>query len=94
MKMFPTPRIPTEKIPDCKPYIERGEHLRLYRFSPTDYLELSAVFNGPHPETGEDLVVVDEAPEESLLMICPRSPQCSLPITPRRRSRRLPRSCA
>ena len=63
--MFPTPRIPTEKIPDCKPYIERGEHLRLYRFSPTDYLELSAVFNGPHPETGEDLVVVDEAPEES-----------------------------
>ena len=31
--------------------------------SPTDYLELSAVFNGPHPETGEDLVVVDDAPE-------------------------------
>ena len=63
MKLFPTPRIPTEKIPDCKPYLERGEHLRLYRFSPADYLELSAVFNGPHPETGEDLVVVDEAPE-------------------------------
>ena len=81
MKMFPTPRIPTEKIPDCKPYIERGEH-RLYRFSPTDYLELSAVFNGPHPETGEDLVVVDEAPEESLLMICPRSPQCSPRLRP------------
>ncbi|MEJ7790755.1 MAG: manganese catalase family protein [Gaiellaceae bacterium] len=32
-------------------------------FSPKDYLELAAVFNGPHPETGEDLVVVDEAPE-------------------------------
>jgi Mn-containing catalase len=52
-----------EKIPDCKPHIERGDHLRLYRFSPKDYLELSAVFNGPHPETGEDLVVIDEAPE-------------------------------
>jgi Mn-containing catalase len=62
-KMFPTPRIPTEKIPECKPHIERGDHLRLYRFSPSDYKELAAVFNGPNPETGEDLVVFDEAPE-------------------------------
>ena len=63
MKLFPAPRIPTEKIPECRPHIKRGDHLRLYRFSPTDYLELSAVFNGPHPETGEDLVVIDEPPE-------------------------------
>jgi len=63
MKLFPSPRIPTEKIPECKPHIKRGEHLRLYRFSPKDYLELAAVFNGPHPETGEPLVVIDEAPE-------------------------------
>src|SRR5829696_4624520 len=61
-KMFPTPRIPTEKIPECKPHIERGDHLRLYRFSPSDYQELAAVFNGPNPETGEELVVVNEAP--------------------------------
>ena len=63
MKLFPSPRIPTDKIPECKPHIARGDHLRLYRFSPSDYLELAAVFNGPHPETGEDLVVIDEAPE-------------------------------
>ncbi len=62
-KLFPSPRIPTEKIPECKPHIDRGDHLRLYRFSPSDYLELAAVFNGTHPETGEDLVVVDETPE-------------------------------
>jgi Mn-containing catalase len=62
-KLFPTPRIPTEKIPECKPHIQRGDHLRLYRFSPTDYHELAAVFNGPHPETGEDLVVFDDPPE-------------------------------
>jgi Mn-containing catalase len=62
-KMFPTPRIPTDKIPECRPHIERGDHLRLYRFSPSDYQELAAVFNGPNPETGEELVVVDEAPE-------------------------------
>lgn len=51
MKLFPTPRIPTDKIPDCKQHVERGDHLRLYRFSPSDYQELPAVFNGPNPET-------------------------------------------
>ena len=63
MKMFPTPRIPTDKIPECRPHMERGDHLRLYRFSPSDYQELSAVWNGSHPETDEELVVIDEAPE-------------------------------
>jgi Mn-containing catalase len=62
-KMFPAPRIPTDKIPECKPHIEKGVHTKLYRFSPNDYLELAAVFNGAHPETGEQLEVVDEAPE-------------------------------
>jgi Mn-containing catalase len=62
-KLFPTPRIPTAKIPECQPHIEKGEHLKLYRFSPDDYREIVAVFNGQHPETGEDLMVVDEAPE-------------------------------
>jgi Mn-containing catalase len=62
-KMFPAPRIPTDKIPECRPHIKRGDHLRLYRFSPSDYQELAAVFNGPHPETGENLEVFDEAPE-------------------------------
>jgi Mn-containing catalase len=64
MKLFPSPRIPTEKIPESKRHIDRGEHLRLYRFSPDDYRELAAVFNGPHPERpGEELTVVDAAPE-------------------------------
>ena len=63
MKLFPTPRIATEKIPECQPHIARGDHLRLYRFSPEDYREIVAVFNGTHPETGEQLEVIDEAPE-------------------------------
>jgi Mn-containing catalase len=63
MKLFPSPRIPTEKIPECKPHLDQGSHLKLYRFSPDDYREIVAVFTGPHPETGEPLEVVDEAPE-------------------------------
>lgn len=62
-KLFPTPRIPTDKIPECKPHIERGDHARIYRFSPSDFNEIAAVFNGVHPETGDPLEVVDDDPE-------------------------------
>jgi Mn-containing catalase len=61
-KLFPGPRVPSDKIKESRPYIEKGDHRRLYRFSPNDYQELSAVFNGNHPETGEPLEVVDEDP--------------------------------
>ena len=61
--MFPTPRIPTDKIPECQPHIKKGLHATLYRFSADDYKELSAVWNGKHPETGDDLVVEDGPPE-------------------------------
>ena len=64
MKMFPSPRIPTDKIPECQPHIKRGEHLKLYRFSPEDFQEIAAVFNGPHPETGEDLQIAEEVQPE------------------------------
>lgn len=67
MKLFPSPRIPTEKIPESQPHIKRGEHLKLYRFSYEDFQEVSAVFNGPHPETGEPLVVADEPHPEGAL---------------------------
>ena len=62
-KMFPAPRIPTEKIPECQPHIKKGLHKILYRFSPDDYKELAAIWNGPHPETGDELVVEDGPPE-------------------------------
>src|SRR5918999_5834750 len=78
-KMFPTPRIPTEKIPECQPHIERGEHLKLYRFSPSDYTEIIALFSGPHPETGEELQVVDHAPEGELPNDLPPQPAVFAP---------------
>ena len=79
MKLFPSPRIPTEKIPECQPHIEKGDHRKLYRFSLSDYLELAAVFNGPHPETGEELEVVDEAPEGVPPMDLPAQPDVFAP---------------
>jgi Mn-containing catalase len=79
MKLFPSPRIPTEKIPECRPHLDAGEHLKLYRFSPNDYREIVAVFNGPHPETGEELTVVDNAPEGELPNDLPPQPAVFAP---------------
>jgi manganese catalase len=62
-KAFPMPRIPTDRIPECRPHLRRGSHLTLYRFTPDDYKELAAVFKGAHPETGEQLRVENSAPE-------------------------------
>jgi Mn-containing catalase len=62
-KLFPAPRIPTDKIPECQPHIKKGLHAILYRFSPDDYREITAVWNGRHPETGDELVVQDGPPE-------------------------------
>ena len=78
-KLFPSPRIPTDKIPECKPHIKRGAHTKLYRFSPSDYLELAAVFNGSHPETGEPLTVEDEMPEGFPPMDLPAQPAVFAP---------------
>jgi Mn-containing catalase len=75
MKLFPSPRIPTDKIPECQPHIKRGEHLKLYRFSPNDFLELAAVFYGPHPETGEELMIAEEPHPEG-------APAFDLPAQP------------
>jgi Mn-containing catalase len=79
-KLFPSPRIPTDKIPECKPHIKRGEHLKLYRWSQDDFHELAAVFNGPHPETGEELEVAEELhPEGALAYDLPPQPAVFAP---------------
>jgi Mn-containing catalase len=80
MKLFPSPRIPTDKIPECRPHRERGEHLKLYRFSPSDFQEIAAVFNGPHPETGETLHVAEEIhPEGAPAFDLPSQPAVFAP---------------
>jgi Mn-containing catalase len=93
-KMFPTPRIPTEKIPESKKHIDKGLHKILYRFSPSDYQELSAVFTGPHPETGEELEVEQGPPEGALPRDLPPQPAVFAPDYAPYRSPRSLNACA
>ena len=61
-KMLPIPDIRTDKIPECKEFIEKGLHASLYRFSDDDYTHLGEVFNGSHPEDGTPLEVREGTP--------------------------------
>ena len=72
--MFPTPRIATEKIPVPSAH-RAGRPQALLPLLAGGLLELTAVFSGAHPETGEDLEVVDGPPEARRRTTFRRSPR-------------------
>ena len=75
--------------PRCRPHIKRGEHLKLYRFSAERLPGAGRPSStGPHPETGEELEVVDEAPEGFAAHRLPGAARSSPRTTRRRRSDR------
>jgi Mn-containing catalase len=41
--MLPTPNISLDKIPESRNYLAEGSHRRPYRFSPSDYKEMSGI---------------------------------------------------
>ena len=54
----------------------------MYRMSPDDYREMGAIRNGPHPEDGTPLRVVDGPPEGAPVPQHPAEPQLTSPIGP------------
>jgi Mn-containing catalase len=66
-KMLPLPNIPTEKFAEARRYMQEGAHRRLYRFSPNDYAEISAIWgNGEQALPGDppgQLEFIDGAPD-------------------------------
>jgi Mn-containing catalase len=54
----------------------------MYRMSPDDYREISAIWRGPHPEDGSELRVVDGPPEGAPVPVHPEEPQLASPIGP------------
>ena len=62
-KILPIPDVSNKKFPEAAKHEEAGLHRIMYRWSPEDYRELDKIWNGSHPEDGEELVVEDEIPE-------------------------------
>jgi Mn-containing catalase len=61
-QLFPVPDISNKKFPEARKWEEKGLHRIMFRFSVDDYKTVGQVWNGPHPEDGQELVVEDAIP--------------------------------
>jgi Mn-containing catalase len=77
--LLPIPDISNKKFPEAKIHEDKGLHRVLFRFSPNDYTRAGEVFNGPHPEDGQELIVQDEIPEGFPWPDLPEEPQLNSP---------------
>ena len=81
-RLLPIPDISNKRFPEAKKHEESGLHCILYRFSPDDYRRVTEIWNGPHPEDGNELVVQDGPPEGFDPPDLPAEPQLTSPIGP------------
>jgi len=49
-KMLPIPNIGNAVFPEARKFMEKGNHMQLYRFSPNDYKEAATIWNGAAPD--------------------------------------------
>ena len=61
-KMLPIPNIEGVEIPESGPFIAEGMHRRLYRFSPEDYSEIKAIWQGDSLDGSGPLEAIDGPP--------------------------------
>ncbi len=60
-KLLPIPDLSNDAFPESKEFMKEKMHLKLYTFSQEDYKQAGIIWNGPHPETGEPLEVIQGA---------------------------------
>jgi Mn-containing catalase len=84
-KMLPIPKLPDADFKEAKPFVDRGLHARVYRFSPDDFKDITAVWRGEHPIDGRRLRCRTGCPTTPAARPThPRSARCSPRATPRR----------
>ena len=81
-KILPIPDISNKRFPESAKHEAKGLHRILYRFSPDDYREISQIWNGPHPEDGQELEVQDGPPEGAIPPDLDAEPQLASPDGP------------
>jgi Mn-containing catalase len=81
-KLLPVPDVSNKRFPESAKHEARGEHRVLYRFSPEDYKRVGEIWNGEHPEDGQELTVQDGPPEGAVPPELPAEPQLTAPMGP------------
>ncbi len=61
-RVLPIPDVSNKKFPEAMKHEAEGLHTIMWHWSTTDYHQLAEIWNGPHPEDGQPLVVRDEMP--------------------------------
>ena len=77
--LLPIPDVSNKKFPEAMKHEAKGLHRIMWHFSPTDYTELDQIWNGPHPEDGEELEFRREMPEGFPWPEAPDEPQLVSP---------------
>jgi Mn-containing catalase len=78
-KLFPIPDLSNKAFPEAKKLEDQGLHQIMFRFSPNDYGQMGAIWQGKHPEDGSELRVEDTIPEGFDPPELPEEPQLNAP---------------
>jgi len=78
-KLLNIPNVPNSHFPETKQWEDRGLHRTLYRFSETDFHNLGAVWNGTHPEDGQEVTVEQGPPAGGQPADFPEAPEHFVP---------------
>lgn len=81
-KLLPIPDISNKRFTEAAEFEAQGLHTKLFRFSPSDYTQLGQVWNGPHPEDGQELEVTDGIPQGATPPDLDEEPQLTSPAGP------------
>ncbi len=81
-KLLPIPDISNKRFPEAAKHEAKGLHRILYRFSPDDYRQVGEIWQGEHPEDGEELRVEDGPPEGAAPPDLEAEPQLAAPLGP------------
>ena len=60
-KLLPIPPLSNDAFPEAKKFMDQKLHLQLYTFSQDDYRQAGLIWNGPHPDDGQECVVIEGA---------------------------------
>lgn len=60
-KLLPIPDLSNAAFPEAMKFMEQKLHLQLYTFSQNDYKQAGLIWNGPHPDDGQECVVIEGA---------------------------------
>lgn len=77
--LLPIPDVSNKKFPEAAKLEAEGLHTIMWHWSSTDYHQMGEIWNGPHPEDGQELVVRDEIPVGFPAPNLPEEPQLVSP---------------